>query len=64
MKLITSYPLHSILLGFILGAAAVGFGLVYDITVLTTIGGLVIGLAVGGVAILYGVLILCIGFWR
>ena len=51
MKLITSYPLHSILLGFILGAAAIGFGIAYDITVLTTIGGLVIGLAVGGVAI-------------
>ena len=64
MKLITSYPLHSILLGFILGAAAVGFGLVYDITVLTTIGGLVIGLAVGGIAICYFFLVLCIGFWR
>lgn len=64
MKLITSYPIHSILGGFILGALLVGFGLVYDITVLTTIGGLVIGLSIGGVAILYGVLILCIGFWR
>ena len=64
IKFLTSYPVHSILGGFILGVAAIGFGLVYDITVLTTIGGLVIGLAVGGVAILYGVLILCIGFWR
>ena len=62
MNLITSYPLHSILLGFILSALLIGFGIVYDMTVLTTIGGLVLGLSIGGVVILYGVLILCIGF--
>ena len=64
MKLITSYPVHSILGGFILGAAAIGFGLFYDITVLTTIGGLLIGLAVGGVALVYAAFVICIGFWR
>ena len=64
MKILTNYPLHSILLGFILGALLIGFGIVYDMSILTTIGGLVIGLSIGGVAILYGVLILCIGFWR
>ena len=64
MKLITNYPLHSILLGFILSALLLGFGIVYDMSMLTTIGGLVLGLSIGGVVILYGVLILCIGFWR
>mgnify|MGYP003133547319 FL=1 len=64
MKLITSYPLHSILLGFILSALLIGFGIVYDMSMLTTIGGLVLGLSIGGVVILYGVLILCISFWR
>ena len=64
MKLITNYPIHSILLGLILSALLIGFGIVYDMTVLTTIGGLVLGLSIGGVVILYGVLILCISFWR
>ena len=64
IKFLTSYPVHSILGGFILGVAAIGFGLVYDITVLTTIGGLVIGLAVGGVALVYAAFVICIGFWR
>ena len=64
MKLITSYPAHSILLGFILGAVSIGFGIAYDLTVLTSIGGLLLGLAVGGVAICYFFLVLCIGFWR
>ena len=64
MKLITSYPLHSILLGLILSALLIGFGIVYDMIMLTTIGGLVLGLSIGGVVILYGVLILCISFWR
>ena len=64
MKLITNYPIHSILLGLILSALLIGFGMVYDMAVLTTIGGLVLGLSIGGVVILYGVLILCISFWR
>ena len=64
MKILTNYPLHSILLGFILSALLIGFGIVYDMSMLTTIGGLVLGLSIGGVVILYGVLILCISFWR
>ena len=64
MKLITNYPIHSILLGLILSALLIGFGIVYDMSMLTTIGGLVLGLSIGGVVILYGVLILCISFWR
>ena len=64
MKILTNYPLHSILAGFILGALLIGFGIAYDITVLTTIGGLLLGLSVGGVAICYFFLVLCIGFWR
>ena len=54
---------------FVLSGALVGFGLVvggfiFDLVVLTTIGGLVLGLTVGGIAIIYAALVICIGFWR
>ena len=54
---------------FVLGGALVGFGLVvgglvFDLAVLTTFGGILIGLTVGGIAIIYAALVICIGFWR
>ena len=39
-------------------------GFIFDLVVLTTIGGLVLGLTVGGIAIIYAALVICIGFWR
>ena len=54
---------------FVLGGALVGFGLVvgglvFDLAVLTTFGGILIGLTVGGIAIIYAALRICIGMWR
>ena len=57
-------PFTFVLGGALTGLALVIGGFIFDLVVLTTIGGLLIGLAVGGVAILYGVIVLCIGFWR
>ena len=54
---------------FVLSGALVGFGLVvgglvFDLAVLTTFGGILIGLTVGGIAIIYAALRICIGMWR
>ena len=54
---------------FVLSGALVGFGLVvgglvFDLAVITTFGGILLGLTVGGIAIIYAALRLCIGFWR
>jgi len=54
---------------FILGGAIAGLGLVIggfvaDLAILTTIGGILLGLTVGGIAIIYTALRLCFGFWR
>ena len=54
---------------FVLGSAVLGLllvigGFIFDLVVLTTIGGLVLGLTVGGIAIIYAALVICIGFWR
>jgi hypothetical protein len=54
---------------FILGGAIAGLGLVIggfvaDLAILTTIGGILLGLTVGGIAIIYAALRLCFGFWR
>jgi len=54
---------------FILGGAIVGLGLVIggfvaDLAILTTIGGILLGLTVGGIAIIYAALRLCFAFWR
>ena len=54
---------------FVLGGALVGCGLVvgglvFDLAVLTTFGGILIGLTVGGIAIIYAALRICIGMWR
>ena len=54
---------------FILGTAIAGLGLVIggfvvDLAILTTIGGILLGLTVGGIAIIYAALRLCMAFWR
>tara|TARA_B100000902_G_scaffold399063_1_gene468203 strand:- start:1198 stop:1431 length:234 start_codon:yes stop_codon:yes gene_type:complete len=54
---------------FILGTAIAGLGLVIgglvaDVAILTTFGGILLGLTVGGIAIIYAALKLCIGLWR
>ena len=57
-------PFTFVLGGAVLGLALVIGGLVFDLAVLTTFGGILIGLTVGGIAIIYAALRLCIGFWR
>ena len=54
---------------FNLGTAIAGLGLVIggfvaDLAILTTIGGILLGLTVGGIAIIYAALRLCMAFWR
>ena len=54
---------------FILGTAIAGLGLVIggfvaDLAILTPIGGMLLGLTVGGIAIIYAALRLCMAFWR
>lgn len=54
---------------FILGTAIAGLGLVIgglvaDFAILTTFGGILLGLTVGGIAIIYAALRLCFAFWR
>jgi len=54
---------------FILGTAIAGLGLVIgglvaDFAIFTTFGGILLGLTVGGIAIIYAALRLCIGLWR
>ena len=57
-------PFTFVLGGVVLGLLLVIGGLVFDLAVLTTIGGLLLGLTVGGIAIIYAALRICIGFWR
>ena len=54
---------------FILGTAIAGLGLVIggfvaDLAILTTFGGILLGLTVGGIAIIFAALRLCMAFWR
>ena len=54
---------------FVLGGAIAGLGLVIgglvaDVAILTTFGGILLGLTVGGIAIIYAALKLCMAFWR
>ena len=54
---------------FVLGGALAGLGLVIgglvaDLAILTTFGGILLGLTVGGIAIIYVALKLCLGLWR
>ena len=67
MKLLDKFlgnPLLYILIGAVIGGGMVIGGLVADVAILTTLGGLVLGLTVGGVVIAYAALVICLGFWR
>ena len=57
-------PFTFVLGGALTGLALVIGGFIFDLAVLTTIGGILLGLTVGGVAIAYCALKLCIGLWR
>ena len=57
-------PFTFVLGGALTGLALVIGGFVFDLAVLTTIGGILLGLTVGGIAIIYAALRICIGFWR
>ena len=67
MKLLDKFlgnPLLYILIGAVAGLGLVVGGLFADIAILTTLGGLVLGLTVGGVVIVYIALVLCLGLMR
>ena len=67
MKLLDKFlgnPLLYILIGAVAGLGLVVGGLFADVAILTTLGGILLGLTVGGVAIAYCALKLCIGLWR
>ena len=67
MKLLDKFlgnPLLYILIGAVIGGGMVIGGLVADVAILTTLGGLVLGLTVGGVVIVYIALVLCLGLMR
>ena len=67
MKLLDKFlgnPLLFILIGAVAGLGLVVGGLFADVAILTTLGGILLGLTVGGVAIAYCALKLCLGLWR
>ena len=67
MKLLDKFlgnPLLYILIGAVIGGGMVIGGLVADVAILTTLGGIMLGLTVGGVVIVYVALKLCLGLWR
>jgi len=67
MKLLDKFlgnPLLFILIGAVAGLGLVVGGLFADVAILTTLGGILLGLTVGGVVITYCALKLCIGLWR
>ena len=67
MKLLDKFlgnPLLYILIGAVIGGGLVVGGLVADVAILTTLGGLVLGFTVGGVVIVYIALVLCLGLMR
>ena len=67
MKLLDKFlgnPLLYILIGAVIGGGLEVGGLVADVAILTTLGGLVLGLTVGGVVIVYIALVLCLGLMR
>jgi len=57
-------PFTFVLGGAVLGLLLVIGGFIFDLAVLTTFGGILLGLTVGGIAIIYAALRICIGFWR
>ena len=67
MKLLDKFlgnPLLFILIGAVAGLGLVVGGLFADVAILTTLGGILLGLTVGGVVITYCALKICLGFWR
>ena len=67
MKLLDKFlgnPLLYILIGAVIGGGMVIGGLVANVAILTTLGGLVLGFTVGGVVIVYIALVLCLGLMR
>ena len=67
MKLLDKFlgnPLLYILIGAVIGGGMVIGGLVADVAILTTLGGLVLGFTVGGVVIVYIAVKLCLGLMR
>ena len=67
MKLLDKFlgnPLLYILIGAIAGLGLVVGGLFADVAILTTLGGALLGLTVGGVVIVYVAIKLCLGLWR
>ena len=57
-------PFTFVLGGALTGLALVIGGFIFDLVLLTTIGGILLGLTVGGIAIIYAALVICIGMWR
>ena len=67
MKLLDKFlgnPLLYILIGAVAGASLVIGGLVGDVAILTTLGGALLGLTIGGVVIVYIAVKLCLGLMR
>ena len=67
MKLLDKFlgnPLLYILIGAVIGGGLVVGGIFADIAILTTFGGALLGLTVGGVVIVYIALVLCLGLMR
>ena len=67
MKLLDKFlgnPLLYILIGAVVGGGLVIGGVVAEVAILTTFGGALLGLTVGGVVIVYVAIKLCLGLWR
>ena len=67
MKLLDKFLGNPVLYIFFGAAAGLGLvvgGLFADVAILTTLGGILLGLTVGGVVITYAALKICLGFWR
>ena len=67
MKLLDKFlgnPLLYILIGAVIGGGLVIGGIFGEIAILTTLGGALLGLTVGGVVIVYIAVKLCLGLMR
>ena len=67
MKLLDKFlgnPLLYILIGAVIGGGLVVGGIFADLAILTTFGGALLGLTVGGVVIVYIAVKLCLGLMR
>ena len=67
MKLLDKFlgnPLLYILIGAVIGGGLVVGGIFAELAILTTFGGALLGLTVGGVVIVYIAIKLCLGLMR